>query len=69
MLWYSLEPPHRGDSNEYTQHTIILKIEKTPHMPSGLALWLILSGSNYPCLEQIHMVQKNFEPLKFDCRF
>ena len=25
---YSLESPHRGDSNEYTQHTIILlKIE------------------------------------------
>ena len=26
---YSLESPHRGDSNEYTQHTIIVqKIEK-----------------------------------------
>ena len=26
---YSLESPHRGDSNEYTQHTnIVLKIEK-----------------------------------------
>ena len=26
---YSLELPHRGDSNEYTQHTIIVyKIEK-----------------------------------------
>ena len=26
---FSLESPHRGDSNEYTQHTIILlKIEK-----------------------------------------
>ena len=22
---YSLESPHRGDSNEYTQHTIIIK--------------------------------------------
>ena len=21
---YLLEPPHRGDSNEYTQHTIIV---------------------------------------------
>ena len=28
---YSLESPHWGDSNEYTQHIIILyKIEKTP---------------------------------------
>ena len=26
---YSLESPHRGDSNEYTQHTIVVyKIEK-----------------------------------------
>ena len=28
---YSLESPHRGDSNEYTQHTsILLKIETFP---------------------------------------
>ena len=25
MFVYPLESPHRGDSNEYTQHTIILK--------------------------------------------
>ena len=29
--------------------------------------WLTLSGSNYPCLEQISMVPKIFEPLRFDC--
>ena len=29
--------------------------------------WLTLSGSNYPCLEQISMVPKMFEPLRFDC--
>ena len=28
---------------------------------------LNLSGSNYPYLEQIFMVPKMFEPLKFDC--
>ena len=29
---YSLESPHRGDSNEYTQHTIIVKeITPPPH--------------------------------------
>ena len=70
---YSLESPHRDDSNEYTQHTIILwKMEKTFldyfHLPSDLALCLTPSGSNYPCLEQISMVPKMFEPLKFDCR-
>ena len=36
-------------------------------LPSDLALWLTRSGSNYPCLEQISMVPKMFEPFKFDC--
>ena len=69
---YSLESSHRGDSNEYTQHTIILlKIENTSinyrHLLPDLAPWLNLIGSNYPSLEQISMVPKMFEPLKFDC--
>ena len=60
-----LESPHRGDSNEYTQHTIILeKIEKTSpnylHLPSDLALRLTLSGSKYPSLEQISKDPKMF---------
>ena len=46
-------------------------MEKTllnyPHLPPDLALWLTLSGSNYPCLEQLYMVPKMFEPLRFDC--
>ena len=28
--------------------------------------WLTLSGSNYPCLEQISIVTKMLEPLRFD---
>ena len=69
---YSLESPHRGDSNKYMQHTIILlKIENISinyrHLHPYLAPWLNLSGSNCPSLEQISMVQKMFEPLKFDC--
>ena len=69
---YSLESPHRGDSNEYTQHSIIvLKIEKISldycYLLSELVPWLTLSGSNYPCLERISMVPKMFEPLRFDC--
>ena len=68
---YSLELPHRGDSNEYTQHTIILlKIENISinyrHLLPDLVPWLNLIGSNYPSLEQISMVLKMFEPLKFD---
>ena len=69
---YSLESPHRGDSNEYTQHTIILlKIENFfinyRHLLPDLVPWLNLIGSNNPSLEQISMVPKMFEPLKFDC--
>ena len=54
-----------------TNH-LISKIEKPSlnnlHLPSDLELWLTLSGSSYPCLEQISMIPKVFEPLKFDCR-
>ena len=38
-----------------------------PIMPPGLALWLTLINSNYPCLEHIFMVPEVFEPLKFYC--
>ena len=69
---YTLESPHRGDSNEYTQHTIIvLKIEiislNYRYLLPNLVPWLTLSGSNYPCLERISMVPKTFEPFRFDC--
>ena len=62
---YSLESPRRGDSNENTLHTFLLKnIEIIPIMPPDLALWLTLISSNYPCLEQICIVPEVFEPLK-----
>ena len=35
----------------------------------GVALIVILRGSNYRCLVQIFMVPKGFEPSKFDCSF
>ena len=57
--------------DEHIQHTIIIsKIGKTIlnniHLPPDLALWLTLSGSTYPYLEQISMIPNVFEPLKFD---
>ena len=68
---YSLESiPHRGSSNEYTQHLIIIHrndIMNYPHLPTDLVLRLTLSGSNYSCLNQISMVPRMFEPLKFNC--
>ena len=36
-------------------------------MPPDLALRLTLISSNHPCLEQIFMVPKVYEPLKFYC--
>ena len=65
---YSLESPHRGDSNESTQYTFMLKkIKKILIKPPNLALLSTLICSNYSCLELIFMVPKVFEPLKFDC--
>ena len=50
---------------------ILQKIEKTAiyysHLFPNLALWLILSGSNYPYLEKISMVLKMLESLSLDC--
>ena len=65
---YSLELPHRGNSNEYTQHKIIVwKIQKISLNHRYLFPELVLSGSNYSCLERISMVPKMFEQLRFDC--
>ena len=65
------ESPYRGDSNEYSQHSIIvLMIARTSlnyrHLLPDLALWLTLNGSYYPYLEQIFMGSRMFEPLRFD---
>ena len=40
MLWYSLEAPHRGASNEYTQHVFLWRNKKNiyliPHLSGAL---------------------------------
>ena len=58
----------------YKRHVpagILQKIEKTslnqPYLLPDLALWVTLSGSDYPCTEHISTVQKMFEPLKIGC--
>ena len=51
-----------------SQPTFILqKIKEILIMSPDLALLSTLIGSNFPCLEQIFMVPKVFEPLKFYC--
>ena len=68
MCVYSLESPHRGDSNEYTQHTFSRKKKKIylnyPFIvfagnPCGLKNMFDSSMVNEP---------SEFEPLKFYCR-
>ena len=51
---YSVESLWRCYSNEDTQHTFMLKIEKR----CLLAQWVTLTSSNYPCLEHSFMVPK-----------
>ena len=42
---FSLESPQRGDSNEYTQHTIFnIKKEKLPLIILSLPLWEFFKG-------------------------
>ena len=42
---------------------------KSKRFPEIIAICFLnwLSGSNYPCPERISLVQKMFEPLRFDC--
>ena len=51
------------------EHTTYLHIKEThrdiPIMPSILALCLTIISSKYPCLEDLFMIPKMFEPLKF----
>ena len=56
MLYGLFKSSHRGNSNEHTQHPIILqKLEKTipnySHLLPDLALCFTLNGSNYLGLE------------------
>ena len=60
---FSLESPHRGDSNEYTQHTIFnVEKRKLPkiiaNLQQGLKNEFETAVVNEPSV---------FEPLKFYC--
>ena len=70
---YSLESPHRDDSNKYTQHTIIVQTDQIflnyHHLLPDLAPLLTLCGSNYPYFEIVSTVLKMSQPLEFDWIF
>ena len=65
---FSLESPHRGDSNEYTQHTIIsMKRKSIQNYPKYNNAAMGLSG----CQKRVRIDMVNepsvFETLKFYC--
>ena len=58
----------RKTTIQYNNNTYLLIGENrkdTTIIPPDLVLRLIIISSNYPCLKQIGMVPKVFEPLKF----
>ena len=65
---FTLESPHRGNSNEYTKYTIFNKKGKTPQIIPNLQLWYFFPKGLKKEFKTA-MVNKPsvFEPLKFYC--
>ena len=61
---FTLESPHRGDSNEYTQYTIFNMNKK--NIPI-LQLWLCSKGLKNEFETAVVNEPSVFEPLKFYC--
>ena len=66
---FSLESPHRGDSNEYTQFTIfnIIQKENHPYYPKSAAMGFYSKGRKKKFETAVVNESSVFEPLKFYC--
>ena len=65
---FSLESPHRGDSNEYTQYTIFNIIKKnTLNYPKSAAMRLFYKGLKNEFETAVVNEPSVFEALKFYC--
>ena len=65
---FSLESPHRGDSNEYTQYTIFNMKKKNPKIIPNLQLWAVFSKGLKNEFETAVVNEPSvFELLKFYC--
>ena len=64
---FSLESPHRGDSNEYTQHTIFNMKRKKTLIILSLSLWDFSKGLKNEFETAVVNESSVFEPLKFYC--
>ena len=61
---FSLESPHRGDSNEYTQYTIF-NIKITINYPKSAAVGFFSKGLKNGFETAVVNERSVFEPLKF----
>ena len=67
---YSLESPHRGDSNEYTQYTIFnIKKKITLYYPKPAAMGFFSKGLKNEFETAVVNEPSVFEPLKVYCIF
>ena len=65
---FSLELPHRGDSNEYTQYTIFnIKKKITLNYPKSAATGFCSNGLKIEFETDMVNEPSVFEPLKFYC--
>ena len=65
---FSLESPHRGDSNEYTQYTIFnIKKKVALNYPKSAAMGFCSKGLKNEFETAMANESSVFEPLKFYC--
>ena len=65
---FSLESPHRGDSNEYTQHTIFkMNKKKHPELSQNCTSGIFSKGLQNEFETAVVNEPSVFEPLKFCC--
>ena len=67
---YSLESPHRGDSNEYTQNTIFnMNKKNTLNYPKSAVMVFFSKGLKNEFETVVVNEPSVFKPLKFYCAF
>ena len=65
---FTLESPHRGDSNEHTQYTIInINKKNTLNYPKSAAVGFFSKGLKNEFETSVVNKPSVFEPLKFYC--
>ena len=65
---FTLESPHRGDSNEYTQYTIFnMNKKNTLNYPKSVAMGFFSKGLKNEFETAVVNEPSVFEPLKFYC--